>query len=78
MPNAITTHPDAERLAAARKLNNEVALQKPKDETDWMKDAATALIDELQKFVEDFNAPREYRLALTFAKRRVEEMHVLL
>ena len=63
----------AERLAAARKLNNEVALQKPKDETDWMKDAATALIDELQKFVEDFNAPREYRLALTFAKRRVED-----
>lgn len=62
-----------DRLAQARKLNNEVALQKPKDETDWMKDAADALIDELQKFVEDFNAPREYRLALTFAKRRVED-----
>lgn len=62
-----------ERLAQARKLNNEVALQKPKDETDWMKDAAESLIDELQKFVEDFNAPREYRLALTFAKRRVED-----
>ncbi|MGM9891876.1 glutamate--cysteine ligase [Limosilactobacillus sp.] len=63
----------AQRLAAARKLNNEVALQKPKDETDQMKDAATALIDELQKFTEDFNAPREFRMALTFAKRRVED-----
>lgn len=62
-----------DRIAKSRKLNNEVALQKPKEETDWMREAANALIDELQKFVEDFNAPREYRLALTFAKRRVED-----
>lgn len=61
------------RLAKARELNNEVALQKPTDETGWMKDAANKLIDELQAFVEEFNAPREYKLALTFAKRRVED-----
>lgn len=62
-----------ERLAKARQLNNEVALQKPKDETDWMKEAANNLIAELEGFVEEFNAPREYKLALTFAKRRVED-----
>ena len=61
------------KLAQARQLNNEVALQKPKDETAWMKEAANALITELEGFVEEFNAPREYRLALTFAKRRVED-----
>ena len=71
----ITPLPDdlTDRLATAHKLNNEVALQAPTDETEEMKDAANAIIDELQKFVEDFNAPREYRLALTFAKRRVED-----
>lgn len=63
----------AHRLVEARKLNNEVALQKAKDETDWMKQAANELMLELQKFVEDFNAPREYRLALTFAQRRIDD-----
>ncbi|MGN1283384.1 MAG: glutamate--cysteine ligase [Limosilactobacillus sp.] len=63
----------ANRLVEARKLNNEVALQKAKDETDWMKQAANELMLELQKFVEDFNAPREYRLALTFAQRRIDD-----
>lgn len=63
----------ANRLVEARKLNNEVALQKAKDETDWMKQAANELMLELQKFVEDFNAPREYRMALTFAQRRIDD-----
>ncbi|MDO4902924.1 MAG: glutamate--cysteine ligase [Limosilactobacillus sp.] len=63
----------ADRLAKARQINNEVALQAPKEQTEWMKDAAMAVIDDLQKFVEDFNAPREYRMALTFARRRVED-----
>ena len=63
----------AHRLVEARKLNNEVALQKAKDETDWMKQAANELMLELQKFVEDFNAPREYRLALIFAQRRIDD-----
>ncbi|MCH3910288.1 MAG: glutamate--cysteine ligase [Limosilactobacillus oris] len=71
----VTPLPDnlIDRLAKARQLNNEVALQKPKDQTDWMKETASALIADLQTFVEEFNAPREYRLALTFAKRRVED-----
>ena len=68
LPDDLTT-----RLTKARELNNEVALQKPTDETGWMKDAANKLIDELQAFVDEFNAPREYKLALTFAKRRVED-----
>lgn len=63
----------AHSLAEARKLNNEVALQKAKDETEWMKKAANELMIELQAFVEDFNAPREYRLALTFAQRRIDD-----
>ena len=63
----------AHRLIEARKLNNEVALQKAKDETNWMKEAANELMVELQTFVENFNAPREYRLALTFAQRRIDD-----
>lgn len=60
-------------LAEARKQNNEVALQKPQEEADWMKEAANQLMAELQTFVAEFNAPREYRLALTFAQRRIDD-----
>lgn len=63
----------AEELVAARKLNNEVALQKPKDQTPEMHEAAVKIIAELQDLVEEFNAPREYRLALKFVQRRVDD-----
>lgn len=63
----------AHHLVEARKRNNEVALQKPQEEADWMKTAANELMVELQTFVADFNAPREYRLALTFAQRRIDD-----
>ena len=62
-----------EELAAARKLNNEVALQKPKEQTPEMHEAAIKVIAELQKLVDDLNAPREYRLALKFVQRRVDD-----
>lgn len=63
----------SQRLKKAHQLNNEVALQKPKEETDWMKESANALMSELQNFVDEFNAPREYRLALKFAQRRIDD-----
>lgn len=63
----------SEELKAARKLNNEVALQKPKEQTPEMHEAAVKLIAELEEMVEAFNAPREYRLALKFVQRRVDD-----
>lgn len=63
----------SQRLIEARQLNNEVALQKPKEQTDWMKESANHLMVELQKFAEEFNAPREFRLALKFAQRRIDD-----
>lgn len=62
-----------EQLAAARKLNNDVALQKPKEQTEEMKAKANEIIGELQEIVEEFNAPKEYRLALKFVQRRVDD-----
>ena len=62
-----------EKLATARKLNNEVALQKPKEQTPEMHEAAIKIIAELQDLVDEFNAPREYRLALKFVQRRVDD-----
>lgn len=63
----------AERLAEARKLNNEVALQTPKNETDWMKESANKLMAELRDFATEFNAPREFQMALKFAQRRIDD-----
>ncbi|GGI63566.1 glutamate--cysteine ligase [Limosilactobacillus caviae] len=61
------------RLAEVKKRNNEVALQKPKDQLPWMHEAAIKLIAELQNFIIEFNAPREYQLALKFVRRRVDD-----
>lgn len=61
------------RLAEAAKKNNEVALQKPTEQLPWMHDEAMALIADLQNFVTEFNAPREYQLALKFAQRRIDD-----
>lgn len=71
----ITPLPDnlPERLAEARKLNNEVALQQPKEQTPAMHEAAMKLIAELNQFVDDFNAPKEYRMAMKFVQRRVDD-----
>ncbi|WP_304677958.1 glutamate--cysteine ligase [uncultured Limosilactobacillus sp.] len=67
-----------ERLTEAKKRNNEVALQKPKDQLPWMYDAAMELIAELQNFIVEFNAPREYQLALKFVQRRVDDPSLTL
>ncbi len=50
-----------ERLAEAKKRNNEVALQKPKEQLPWMHEEAMQLIAELQNFIVEFNAPRVQR-----------------
>lgn len=71
----ITPLPDnlSARLVEAEKRNDEVALQKPKEQLPWMRDEALALIADLQNFVTEFNAPREYQLALKFAQRRIDD-----
>lgn len=63
----------AERLTVAKKRNDEVALQKPKDQLPWMHEEAMALVAELQNFITEFNAPREYQLALKFVQRRIDD-----
>ena len=67
-----------ERLVEAKKRNNEVALQKPKEQLPWMHEEAIQLIAELQNFIVEFNAPREYQLALKFVQRRVDDPSLTL
>lgn len=63
----------SEKMQQAIERNNEVALQAPDDQTDWMREEAMNLIEKLGEFCEQFHAPREYKLALSFVKRRVED-----
>lgn len=63
----------SEKLNQAIERNNEVALQAPDEQTDWMRNEAMDLIERLSQFCDQFNAPREYKLALSFVKRRVED-----
>lgn len=75
LDSLISPLPDnlAAALTEAKKRNNTVALQKPKEQLPWMKEEADKLLAELQNFVTEFNAPREYQLALKFAQRRVDD-----
>ena len=63
----------SEKMQQAIERNNEVALQAPDEQTDWMREEAMNLIEKLGEFCEQFHAPREYKLALSFVKRRVED-----
>ncbi|MDC2830706.1 glutamate--cysteine ligase [Limosilactobacillus mucosae] len=63
----------SEKMQQAIERNNEVALQAPNEQTDWMREEAMNLIEKLGEFCEQFHAPREYKLALSFVKRRVED-----
>lgn len=60
-------------LQEAIARNQEVAMQDPTDQPEWLRDAAIALTDELEKFCEEYDAPRQYRLALKFVQRRIED-----
>lgn len=60
-------------LKEAKKLNNEVALQDPMEEPEWLQERAQKLISQLEQFVDDYNAPRKYKLALKFVQRRLED-----
>lgn len=55
-----------------------MALQKPKEQLPWMHEEAMQLIAELQNFIVEFNAPREYQLALKFVQRRVDDPSLTL
>lgn len=63
----------SEKMQQAIERNNEVALQAPDEQTGWMREEAMNLIEKLGEFCEQFHAPREYKLALSFVKRRVED-----
>lgn len=60
-------------LQKAIARNQEVAMQDPLEQPEWLKEAATKLTDELEKFCEEYDAPRQYRLALKFVQRRIED-----
>ncbi len=63
----------SEALAEAKKLNNEVAIQNPLEEPQWLQERAQKLIGQLKQFVVDYNAPRKYQQALQFVQRRLED-----
>lgn len=62
-----------ERLAEAKKRNNEVALEDPLKEPDWLQDAADQLMTQLEKFITDYQAPLKYKMALKFVRRRLDD-----
>lgn len=61
------------RLVEAVELNNQVALQNPTEQFDWVKDRASELLDQLEAFADEVNAPKIYQDALLFTRRRVED-----
>lgn len=63
----------AEKLKQAKKLNNEVALQNPLEEPQWLQERADHLMADLEDFVLQYNAPRKYQQALQFVQRRLED-----
>lgn len=65
--------PIQEALAEAKKKNNEVALQDPLEEPEWLHERASALMAKLEQFVMEYNAPRKYQQALQFVQRRLED-----
>lgn len=76
----ITDHRDVSQadLDLAQKRNEEIALQEPTEMFDWVGEEAQKLTDALDQFVEDYQAPKRYRLALQFVKRRLEDPHLTL
>ncbi len=60
-------------LQKAIARNQEVAMQDPLEQPEWLKEAATKLTDELDKFCDEYDAPRQYRMALKFVQRRIED-----
>lgn len=62
-----------ERLAQAKERNNEVALEDPLEEPDWLQEAADHVLTCLEAFINDYQAPRKYKMALKFVRRRLED-----
>ncbi len=60
-------------LTEANEKNQAVALQHPHQEFDWTKERGLALLDDLDAFVAKYGAPKEYKAALLFARRRLED-----
>lgn len=67
-------------IAAAKRRNEEVALQDPTaaDQPDWMQEAAAGLIDQLGRFCAVYDAPKKHLLALKFVQRRLEDPSLTL
>lgn len=76
----LTPQPDytAEQIMTAQQRNNQVALQEPLTQTDWMRQEAESFTQALEQFCEDYDAPRKYRLALKFVERRIEDPSLTL
>lgn len=76
----LSDHPDVSQadLDLAQKRNEEVALQDPLDMPEWVTKEAKRLTDALDQFVQDYQAPKRYQLALRFVKRRLEDPHLTL
>lgn len=73
--NLLTATPDdtAEKVQLAAERNEQVALQEPTDQEDWMKEEGLAFVDQLLAFCEEYDAPRKYSLAIKFVQRRLED-----
>jgi len=60
------------QIALAR--NEEVALGDPKQQPEWLPEAAKNLIDKLTKFAHEFEAPKRYLMAVEIANKRVNDV----
>lgn len=63
----------ADQLAQADERNNQVALQHPHEQFDWVLEQGTTLLDQLEAFARAINAPKIYFDAILFSRRRLED-----
>ncbi|WP_137597293.1 glutamate--cysteine ligase [Paucilactobacillus kaifaensis] len=66
------------RLAESLKLNEEVALENPNEQPDWLQTRATELINNLHLFAEQFRAPEKYLRTLAIAEKRVANVKLTI
>ncbi|WP_442761043.1 glutamate--cysteine ligase [Paucilactobacillus nenjiangensis] len=60
-----------EQLRHAADKNEEVALQNPLEQPEWLVEEANQLLDNLAAFVEEYDAPKKYSFAIEIARKRV-------
>lgn len=66
------------QLDMALQLNEEVALESPRKQPEWLQVRAMELINHLRTFSEQFDAPQKYLRTLAIAEKRVANVELTI